>query len=79
MGDSVLERNLCFVDTSDSLKLDKIIQYVEQQLINAIVAVDQVSNELSGLLSGRGSSHVDVILYLLSKGAYPFYLSVIVH
>jgi hypothetical protein len=68
MGDSVLERNVCFVDTSDSIKLEKIISYVEQQLVNAISSVDQLSGEFSGMLSGRGSSQVDVILYLLCKG-----------
>ena len=68
MGDSVLERNICFVDTSDSIKLEKIIHYAEQQLLNAITSVDQLSNEFSGMLSGRGSSQVDVILYLMSKG-----------
>lgn len=66
----MLERNLCFVDTPDSSKLDKIVHYVEQQLVNAMVSVEQLGSELSGLLSGRGSSHVDVILYLISKGWY---------
>lgn len=68
MGDSVLERNICFVDAPDATKLDRIIHYVEQQLVNAMVSIDRLTNEFSGLLSGRGSSHVDVILYLISKG-----------
>ncbi|EHY59382.1 hypothetical protein HRR83_001344 [Exophiala dermatitidis] len=67
MGDSVLERNICFVDAPDATKLDRIIHYVEQQLVNAMVSIDRLTNEFSGLLSGRGSSHVDVILYLISK------------
>jgi hypothetical protein len=68
MGDSVLERNICFVDTNDSAKLENIIHYAEQQLINVMASVNQLANELSALLSGRGSSQVDVILYLISKG-----------
>jgi hypothetical protein len=68
MGDSVLERNVCFVDTSDCTKLERIVCYIEQQLVNALSSVDRLSNEFSGMLSGRGSSQVDVILYLLSKG-----------
>lgn len=68
MGDSVLERNICFVDTSDSTKLEKIVNYIEQQLVNAISSVDHLSGEFSGMLSGRGSSQVDVILYLLRQG-----------
>ncbi len=70
MGDSVLERNICFVETSDSARLEKIIHYTEQQLMNAMTCVDQLTNEFSGLLSGRGSSQVDVILYLISKGKF---------
>lgn len=68
MGDSVLERNICFVDTCDSAKLERVINYAEQQLVNAMSAVDQLNNEFSGLLSGRGASQVDVVLYLISKG-----------
>lgn len=68
MGDSVLERNICFVDTMDSIKLERLIHYVEQQLVNVFSSVDQLDGEFSGMLSGRGSSQVDVILYLLSKG-----------
>ncbi|KAJ9615825.1 hypothetical protein H2200_001902 [Cladophialophora chaetospira] len=67
MGDSVLERNICFVDTSDSAKLERIIQYAELQLVNAMSSVDQLGSEFSGLLSGRGASQVDVVLYLVSR------------
>lgn len=68
MGDSVLERNICFVDTPDSIKLERIVHYAEQQLMNVMTSISQLSNEFSSLLSGRGSSQVDVILYLVSKG-----------
>lgn len=73
MGDSVLERNVCFVDTSDSTKVEKLIHYAEQQLVSAMSAVDQLSNEFSGMLSGRGSSQVDVVLYLISKGIFEMF------
>jgi hypothetical protein len=68
MGDSVLERNLCFVDTSSSRKLDHIIQYIEQQLTKAIDASASGQHDFAAMLSGRGGSQVDVILYLVSKG-----------
>jgi hypothetical protein len=68
MGDSVLERNICFVDTSDSARLERVIQYAELQLVNAVSSVDQLGSEFSGLLSGRGASQVDVVFYLISKG-----------
>ena len=68
MGDSVLERNICFVDTPDSIKLERIIRYAEDQLTNVMASADHLTSEFSSLLSGRGSSQVDVILYLISKG-----------
>ena len=68
MGDFVLERNLCFVDTTNSNKLEHIIRYTEQQLAVALNAVTSTSHDFAGLLSGRGGSQVDVILYLISKG-----------
>ncbi|RMZ86747.1 hypothetical protein DV736_g6026, partial [Chaetothyriales sp. CBS 134916] len=66
MGDAVLERNLCFVDMSSS-KLDHIIHYAENQLGQAISSACQGNHDFAGLLSGRGGSQVDVILYLVSK------------
>jgi hypothetical protein len=71
MGDSVLERNLCFVDTASSTKLEHIIRYTEKQLAVAINSIAAASHDLAGLLSGQGGSQVDVILYLISKGKYP--------
>jgi hypothetical protein len=68
MGDAILERNLCFVDTSSSKKLDHVIQYAEQQLLKAIEAPTTGHHDFAALLSGRGGSNVDVILYLVSKG-----------
>ena len=68
MGDTVLERNLCFVDTSGSTKFEHIVRYIEQQLSIAVNAVTQGTHDFAGMLSGRGGSQVDVILYLLSKG-----------
>jgi hypothetical protein len=68
MGDFVLERNLCFVDVSSSTKLEHIVRYTEQQLALAMNCVTAASHEFAGLLSGRGGSQIDVILYLVSKG-----------
>jgi hypothetical protein len=68
MGDSVLERNLCFVDTSSSRKIEHIIHYTEQQLAKAIEATSTGQHDFAAMLSGRGGTQVDVILYLVSKG-----------
>lgn len=70
MGDAVLERNLCFVDTASSRKLDHIISYAEQQLSKAIDATSSGQHDFAALISGRGGSQVDVILYLISKGRF---------
>ncbi|KAI1627446.1 hypothetical protein EDD37DRAFT_262100 [Exophiala viscosa] len=67
MGDSVLERNICFVETPDSIKLETIVHYAEEQLTNVMASANHLTTEFSSLLSGRGSSQVDVILYLISK------------
>lgn len=68
MGDAVLERNVCFVEISDSGKVDPMIRYLEQQLQRAIFASSTSSNDFVGMLSGRGSAQVDVVLYLVSTG-----------
>ena len=68
MGDAVLERNLCFVDTSSSTKLEHVTRYLEHQLVLAQGAADLQSHSFAGLLSGRGGTQVDVVLYLVSSG-----------
>lgn len=75
VGDLVLERNLCFVDTSSSTKIEHIIRYTEQQLDLAMSCVTAIGHDFAGLLSGRGGSQVNVILYLISKGEQPTLLT----
>ncbi|RMD42450.1 hypothetical protein DV735_g2656, partial [Chaetothyriales sp. CBS 134920] len=66
MGDAVLERNLCFVDMA-SPRLDHVVHYAETQLNQAISSAYHASHDFAGLLSGRGGSQVDVILYLVTQ------------
>ncbi|OKL59655.1 hypothetical protein UA08_05135 [Talaromyces atroroseus] len=74
-GEAVLERNLCFVDTSASggstsrrsQTTDIIIQYMRQQLSRAISSVSNPNSDLRNMLGGNGGSQVDVILYLISE------------
>ena len=68
MGDSVLERNLCFVDTSQINPPNCITHYLEQQLLRALNSPLTSNGDLLGMLSGRGGAQVDVILYLITKG-----------
>lgn len=63
----MLERNVCFVEAASSARTDGIIHYIEQQLQRAINSCNFYDHDFSGLLSGRGGSQVDVILYLLTQ------------
>lgn len=70
MGDTVLERNICFVDAVHSKSSNFAAHYIEQQLLRTINCANQASSELSTLLSGQGSSQVDVVLYLINYGSF---------
>ena len=75
MGDTVLERNLCFVDTpgySNGVSrmeiIQSILQYVELQLTKPFSALTGSEGDIAGLLSGSGGTQVDVVLYLIAQG-----------
>ncbi|KAK4143645.1 uncharacterized protein C8A04DRAFT_28637 [Dichotomopilus funicola] len=77
MGDAVLDRNICFVDTpgygSGSSSLDTITpvtQYIEAhwQRINANLLSD---GDLLNLIGGEGGVQVDAVLYLVSNRLRP--------
>ena len=67
MGDQVLERNICFVEAS-SARVENIIHYLEQALQQSLLSFNVSSPSLPGLLSGRGGSQVDVLIYLMTRG-----------
>lgn len=72
-GDVVLERNICFVDTSAtsmgrSEQTDSVIQYICQQLSRATTAIDALNHDFQNLLAGNGGTQVDAVLYLISEG-----------
>ncbi|KAJ9366732.1 hypothetical protein DTO282E5_8585 [Paecilomyces variotii] len=72
MGDIVLERNLCFVDSpgtglSRAAQTDLVIQYMHQQLMRAMAAFDSINADLQDMLGGNGGSQVDAVLYLISE------------
>lgn len=73
IGEIVLERNLCFVDTpaanlSRAGQSDAIGQYMKQQFFRAINALSGSNVDFQNLLAGNGGSQVDAILYLISSG-----------
>ncbi|PYI22985.1 hypothetical protein BO99DRAFT_377416 [Aspergillus violaceofuscus CBS 115571] len=75
-GDVVLERNICFVDTSATSvgrleQTDSVIQYIRQQLSRATTAVDALNHDFQNLLAGNGGTQVDAVLYLISKETLP--------
>ncbi|KAI9839113.1 MAG: hypothetical protein M1819_003106 [Sarea resinae] len=77
-GETVLERNLCFVDTpgyrsgtSFTESIDAVIRYVESQMARTAAALSIHGDDLLGLLSGQGGSHVDVVFYLILKELSP--------
>ena len=78
LGDVVLERNLCFVDTRGGKKssraeqTENLVQYMVHQLLRSLGAINAVNSDLQGLLGGNGGSQVDTILYLISKGELHF-------
>ncbi|KAJ5577749.1 uncharacterized protein N7459_006713 [Penicillium hispanicum] len=76
MGEIVLERNICFVDTnaislSHAGQTDSVLQYMRLQLHRAATAFTSSGIDFQNLIAGNGGSQVDAILYLISTGMPP--------
>ena len=78
IDDTVLERNLCFVDTpgrsceiSAIEHTGSIMRYIEGQLAKTISYADATESELVSLLGGDGGSQVDLVLYLIHRRKLP--------
>ena len=76
IGDTVLERNICFVDTpgcsptkSRGETMEKTLAYVGEQAKNSFSATPG-GGDVVGLLSGHGGTQVDLVLYLLTKSLH---------
>lgn len=72
MGDTVLERNLCFVDTpgyshgvSASQSVESVVHYIESQLSKLFSLANEHEGELLSMLSGHGGTQVDVVFYMI--------------
>ena len=77
VGDSVLERNLCFVDTpgyrhgtSVLENMDSVLQYIETQMVKSTSIETMNNGDLLSLLAGNGGYQVDLVLYLVSRSMY---------
>ncbi|KAB8616646.1 hypothetical protein FH972_025981 [Carpinus fangiana] len=73
-NDTVLERNICFVDTpgydrlpSTANNADAIVRYVESLLHRTSTFPSMSSGELLSLLAGNGGVQVDVVLFCISR------------
>lgn len=69
--DTVLERNICFVDTpgysqgSAEKDMSMAIDYVESLLYQTSSVTTLEDNDVLGVVSGSGGVLVDVVIYLL--------------
>lgn len=78
LGDSVLERNLCFVDTpgygnktSCLESITPVVDYVESQLQKAANMRDMSDSDMINLLSGNGGTQVDLVFYVFAQRVKP--------
>ncbi|KAI1384703.1 Septin-domain-containing protein [Hypoxylon trugodes] len=77
LGDNLLERNVCFVDTpgyrNGSSAMETImpcVEYVESHLTK--ISSDSLSDsDMLNMLGGDGGFQVDVVFYLISQGLKP--------
>ncbi|KAH8668328.1 hypothetical protein BX600DRAFT_253780 [Xylariales sp. PMI_506] len=77
LGDQVLDRNICFVDTpgygSGSSVMESIvpcIEYVESHL-NRLSSDSLSDTEMLHMLGGDGGFQVDVVLYMIQRSLSP--------
>ncbi|KAI2470620.1 hypothetical protein F4781DRAFT_390002 [Annulohypoxylon bovei var. microspora] len=77
LGDSVLERNVCFVDTpgyrNGSSAMENImpcVEYVESHL-NKMSSDSLSDSDMLNVLGGGGGFQVDVVFYLISQKMRP--------
>lgn len=70
--DTVLERNICFVDTPgvsagsrENEDMDLVLEYTESLLYRTSSVTTLDDNDVLGLVSGSGGVLIDVVLYLL--------------
>lgn len=75
-NDTVLERNICFVDPpgQNSTDQDNVVSYIEEQFWHTDSPEELTDAERLNLVSGKGGSLVDVVLYLFSDSMLHFSL-----
>jgi hypothetical protein len=68
LGEAVLERNICFVDTTgdDGHHGDPVLEYIEESFWHTEANEGLLDVELLNMVSGRGANLVDVVLFIFS-------------
>ncbi|KAL8919251.1 MAG: hypothetical protein Q9172_005068 [Xanthocarpia lactea] len=76
IGGTVLDRNICFVDTpgygrglSITEGIQAVISHIEEQVVRPFSA--GTTGDLVSMLSGNGGTQVDVVLYLIGGVTKP--------
>ncbi|KAI4226537.1 MAG: hypothetical protein L6R36_003078 [Xanthoria steineri] len=76
IGGTVLERNICFVDTpgygeglSITEGIQAVVSYIEEQVARPFSA--GTTSDLVSMMSGNGGTQVDVVLYLIGHEIKP--------
>ena len=74
-NDTVLERNVCFIDTpgfdsgtSVLEGIENVAKYIETQMNRTLGITNLEDTELLSLLGGSGGSQVDAVLYIADRG-----------
>jgi hypothetical protein len=76
LGDTVLERNICFVDApgfgedDHQQNVQALISYIKAQANRTLNSSDMSNGDLVDLLSGNGGQMVNAVLYLVDGSKY---------
>lgn len=77
--DTILERNICFVDTPGYVEsnvekdeVNLVVEYLESLLYQTSSVTTLEDGEIVGMISGSGGVLVDVVLHLLPPSKYMY-------
>ena len=76
LGDTVLERNICFIDTpgfgedNNQQNVEPLLSYIKAQASRTLNYSDMSNGDLVDLLSGNGGQMVNIVLYLVDGGEF---------
>jgi hypothetical protein len=74
MGDTVLERNVCFVDTPGG-NVEGVVKFVEGLLGRCADLGGMSDGDVLGVLSGSGGCQVDACLFIFPNGELSLFIN----